>query len=224
MRAHNTAPNAPKLRSLLFGLGLVDIGDALAEVPRSLLLRSNSVNLKKSRVVLLVSLGPLVAQNLALHVETYGLATHFAFLSARQRLEVNGRERQEVCALVKRLRVCTAAAGRLVRRQTQLIVITYRVKCCNYVYYARLQLRVTNVVLGNVLVGQETAQLAVVRFPVIIKTLYYYAFVITNVIRVCFGTMLLFSYLHSNIDVIHLNRCLTFTIEKAYTTMLLVVR
>jgi hypothetical protein len=62
------APDHAEEAALLLCAGLVDVGDALAEVELCLALADNSIHLDQGGVVVLVSLAALVTQHLALHI------------------------------------------------------------------------------------------------------------------------------------------------------------
>lgn len=68
MRARDLAPDAPDAGAVALGLGLVDVGDPLAAVPRHVLLGAHALDLQQRGVLVLVRLGPLVAQDRAPHV------------------------------------------------------------------------------------------------------------------------------------------------------------
>jgi hypothetical protein len=68
VRASHLAPDAPDAGAVALGLGLVYVGDPLAAVPRHILLGADALDLQQRRVLVLVRLGPLVAQDRAPHV------------------------------------------------------------------------------------------------------------------------------------------------------------
>jgi len=74
VRARHLAPDAPDAGAVALGLGLVDVGDPLAAVPRHILLGADALDLQQRRVLVLVRLGPLVAQDRAPHVHPDALA------------------------------------------------------------------------------------------------------------------------------------------------------
>jgi hypothetical protein len=58
VRADHLAPNAPELRSILLGLGLVHVGQPLSKVPVHFLTCIHTFNLKERGAGVLVRLGP----------------------------------------------------------------------------------------------------------------------------------------------------------------------
>jgi len=68
VRARDLAPDASDGGAVALGLGLVHVGDPLAAVPRHVLLGADALDLQQRRVLVLVRLGALVAQDRAPHV------------------------------------------------------------------------------------------------------------------------------------------------------------
>jgi len=74
VRARDLAPDASDGGAVALGLGLVHVGDPLAAVPRHVLLGADALDLQQRRVLVLVRLGALVAQDRAPHVRPDSLA------------------------------------------------------------------------------------------------------------------------------------------------------
>lgn len=69
MGAGNTAPDDTDLAAVDLTLGTVDISDTLTQVELSILGSLNTFDLNQRSVLVLVTLGALVAQNTALAVQ-----------------------------------------------------------------------------------------------------------------------------------------------------------
>jgi len=78
--AHHLAPHHAQLAALLLCVRAVDVGDALAQVELQLLLGSAAIDLDERGVAVLVCLGTLIAQDLALDEQPHSLAPHFDVL------------------------------------------------------------------------------------------------------------------------------------------------
>ena len=72
VRARDLAPDAADGGAVALGLGLVHVGDPLAAVPRHVLLGADALDLQHRRMLVLVRLGALVAQDRAPHVRPAG--------------------------------------------------------------------------------------------------------------------------------------------------------
>ena len=79
VRPRHLSENHPIVRSLLQGLGLVDVGKPLSKVKVGLLLGLDSLQLDQRSVVVLVGLGPLESEELSGDVQSNALATHDKF-------------------------------------------------------------------------------------------------------------------------------------------------
>jgi hypothetical protein len=74
VRAGDLAPDAADGGVVALRLGLVDVGDALPGVPPNLLLGVHPLDLQQRRVLVLVRLRPLVAEDGAADVQPHALA------------------------------------------------------------------------------------------------------------------------------------------------------